>query len=115
MRTLYVFSMITIDSFFEGPAKGDIGWHNVDAEFNRFAIDQLHATDLFLFGHRTYEGMASYWPTPIAIKNDPEVAGMMNSVQKVVFSRSLEKADWTNTRLVKQDVPEEISMLRLYS
>ena len=112
MRTLYLFDMVTLDGFFEGPAKWEIDWHNVDAEFNEFAIDQLNATDLLLFGRVTYEGMASYWPTPAAIQNDPEVAGKMNSLPKIVFSRTLEKADWNNTRLIKNNIVEEILKLK---
>jgi dihydrofolate reductase len=112
MRTLYLFDMVTLDGFFEGPAKGELDWHNVDAEFNEFSIDQLNATDLLLFGRVTYEGMASYWPTPAAIKNDPVVAGKMNSLPKIVVSRTLEKADWNNTRLIKSNIVEEILKLK---
>ncbi len=112
MRTLYLFDMVTLDGFFEGPTKWEIDWHNVDAEFNEFAIDQLNATDLLLFGRVTYEGMASYWPTPAAIKNDPVVAGKMNSLPKIVFSRTLEKADWNNTRLIKSNIVEETLKLK---
>jgi dihydrofolate reductase len=75
MRTLYLFDMVTLDGFFEGPAKWETGWHNVDAEFNEFSIDQLNATDLLLFGRVTYEGMASYWPTPAAIEDDAWLSG----------------------------------------
>jgi dihydrofolate reductase len=112
MRTLYLFDMVTLDGFFEGLAKWEIGWHNVDAEFNEFSIDQLNATDLLLFGRVTYEGMASYWPTPAALENDPEVAGKMNSIPKIVFSRTLEKADWNNTRLIHSNIVEEILKLK---
>jgi len=43
--------------------------------------------------------MASYWPTPFAIESDPIVAERMNDLPKVVFSRTLDKASWNNTRL----------------
>ena len=112
MRKLYVFNMTTVDGLFEGPNKWDIGWHNVDEEFNEFAINQLNATDLILFGRVTYEGMASYWPTPDAIKNDLEVANKMNSIAKIVFSKTLEKADWNNTRLIKKNIAEEVMVLK---
>lgn len=112
MRTLYLFDMVTLDGFFEGPAKWEIGWHNVDAEFNEFSIDQLNATDLLLFGRVTYEGMASYWPTPAAMEDDPEVAAKMNSIPKIVFSRTLEKAGWNNTRLINSNVVEEVLKLK---
>jgi len=104
--------MVTLDGYFEGPGKGQIDWHNVDAEFNTFAMDQLNATGMLLFGRVTYEGMASYWPTPTAIANDPEIAHAMNAIPKAVFSRTLDKADWSNTRLVKQDAPQTVAKLK---
>ena len=62
--------------------------------------------DTLLFGRKTYELMASYWPTPSAIKDDPVVADLMNRLSKIVFSRTLEKAEWNNTRLIKDHIIE---------
>lgn len=111
MRKLYVFNMVTLNGFFEGPER-DISWHNVDEEFNSFAIDQLSRTDLLLFGCVTYDLMARYWPTPAAIKNDPIVAAKMNSIPKIVLSTTLKKATWNNTTLVKENVQDEILKLK---
>ena len=65
-----------------------------------------------MFGRITYELMASYWPTPKAIKNDPIVAEGMNSMPKVVFSRTLDKASWNNTKLVKDDIAAEVRKMK---
>ena len=111
MRKVILFNMITLDGFFAGP-NGDIDWHGVDDEFNEFAITQLDAVDVLLFGRVTYELMASYWPTADALINDPIIAKQMNHLPKIVFSRTLEKADWQNTRLVKGNIAEEISKLK---
>ncbi len=111
MRKLFSFNMVTLDGFFEGPNR-EIDWHNVDAEFNEFAIEQTGTVDVLLFGRVTYQMMASYWPTPSAIANDPIVAGQMNRVPKIVFSRTLEKAEWNNTRLIKDHIAEEILKLK---
>jgi dihydrofolate reductase len=56
--------------------------------------------------------MESYWPTPEALNDDPIVAKGMNAAQKVVFSRTLEKADWNNTRLVKDDMVAEVRKMK---
>jgi dihydrofolate reductase len=56
--------------------------------------------------------MARYWPTPMAMKNDPVVAEGMNTLPKVVFSRTLEKASWGNTRLVKSDMLGEVRRMK---
>ncbi len=111
MGKVFLFMMVTLDGFFEGPDH-DISWHNVDEEFNEFAIQQLDEMDTLLFGRVTYEGMASFWPTQFAIETDPAVAGKMNSVPKIVFSRTLDRADWNNSRLVKEHVAEEVSKLK---
>ncbi|HEY7357494.1 MAG TPA: dihydrofolate reductase family protein [Ktedonobacterales bacterium] len=111
MRNIFLFMMVTLDGFFEGPDHS-IDWHNVDEEFNEFAIDQLHELDTLLFGRVTYEGMASFWPTPFAQENDPIVADLMNTTPKIVVSTTLERAEWENSRLVKANVAEEITKLK---
>ena len=58
---------ISLDGFFEGP-NHDITWHNVDEEFNKFAIDQLRETDTILFGRRTYQLFEDSWPK---VADDP--------------------------------------------
>jgi dihydrofolate reductase len=103
--------MMTVDGFFEGKNK-DISWHHVDDEFNDFAIDQLDSADMLFFGRLTYELMAGYWPTPEAIKNDPLVSERMNAISKVVFSTTLNKADWYNTILIKNNIEKEIRKLK---
>ncbi len=112
MRKLFVSNLVTLDGYFEGPNR-DISWHNVDAEFNEYAIDMLNSVDTLLFGRVTYELMAGFWPTPYAIKTDPIVAGKMNSLAKIVFSRTLSKAEWNNTRLVKDNIEEEIRKMKI--
>jgi dihydrofolate reductase len=111
MRKLYSFNMVTVDGYFEG-GPWAIDWHRVDAEFNDFAVAQLHSTGALLFGRVTYQGMASFWPTPSAIENDPEVAGVMNGISKIVFSKTLEKAEWNNSRLVRDHIAEEVGKLK---
>ncbi len=115
MRKLFSFNMVSLDGFFEGASKWDLSWHSVDAEFNEFAIAQLNEIGALLFGRVTYEGMASYWSSPDAAKNDPVVAGLMNQIPKIVFSKTLDKAEWKNTQLVKDHVADEISKLKKQS
>jgi len=114
-KKLFSFNMMTLDGFFEGPSKWDLSWHNVDDEFNEFAIAQLNEIGTLLFGRVTYEGMASYWSSPDALKDDPVVAGLMNRIPKIVFSRTLKKAEWENTKLVTDKAVEEISKLKKQS
>ena len=103
MRKLASFLMVTLDGYYEGEQPWAIDWHNVDDEFNEFAVEQLDASDCLIFGRATYLGMAQYWPTQEAVKDDPEVASRMNAMPKIVVSRTLEEPEpaWSNTRLVR--------------
>jgi dihydrofolate reductase len=111
MGKVSVFNFVTLNGYFEGP-KGDIGWHRHGAEENGYAADALKSGNTLLFGRVTYEMMASYWPTPLAFKNDPTVAEGMNNADKIVFSRTLKKVEWSNTRLVKDKLAEEIEKMK---
>lgn len=107
--------MVSLDGYIEGPDH-DLSWHNVDEEFNNFAISQLNETDTILFGRKTYELMESFWPTEQGIKDDPVVAEKMNFTPKIVFSKTLEKVEekenWKNVKLIKDGVKEEIEKLK---
>lgn len=113
MRTLAIFNMMSLDGFFAGP-NGELDWHNVDDEFNAFAIEQAQSrhVDTLLFGRVTYELMAAYWPTPEARTNDPIVARFMNETSKVVFSRTLQRVEWENSRLASGDAVAEVRALK---
>jgi len=108
MRTIYAFELITLDGFYTGP-NDEFDWPNVDAEFNDWSVEQLDNTDTLLFGRTTYLGMAAYWPTAPA---DDPTAQRMNSYPKVVVSRTLDEAEWNNSRLIKDNVAEEIAALK---
>jgi dihydrofolate reductase len=56
--------------------------------------------------------MAGYWPTPMAAQNDPSVAEGMNNSEKIVFSRTLKKTEWNNTRIISVNLIEEVRKLK---
>ncbi len=117
MRKVIVFNMISVDGFFAGP-HGELDWHIVDEEFSQFAEEQLNEVDTLLFGRVTYEGMLSYWTTPEAIADSPAIADKMNTLPKVVFSKTLDKVEWgqwDNATLVKGDMREAILALKAQS
>lgn len=95
--------MVSLDGFYEGP-EHDISWHNVDSEFNDFADKQLDESSTLIFGRRTYQMMADFWPSDIAIKTAPGTAKRMNALHKIVFSRTLQKAEWNNSELYDGDI-----------
>ncbi|MGI8562915.1 MAG: dihydrofolate reductase family protein [Candidatus Dormibacter sp.] len=110
-RRIFSFMVATLDGYYEGPNR-DFDWPVVDEEFNEFALQQLNEVDTILFGRVTYSLMAQWWPTDAAKEADPVVASKMNGLPKIVVSRTLEQADWANTRLVKDDVADELARLK---
>ena len=106
MRRLISFTQVTLDGYFTG-RNGDLSWAHEgqqDAEWNAFVAGNASGGGQLLFGRITYELMVSYWPTPAALERDRAVAEGMNKLPKVVFSRTLDKVSWNNTRLVKGDL-----------
>ena len=111
MRKMITQVMLSIDGYFEGPHR-EIGWHNVDDEYNEYAAGLLDSAGAIIFGRHTYELMSNYWPTKTAIENDPVIANRMNQLPKIVFSKSLKKIEWDHTRLLKEADKEEIIRLK---
>jgi dihydrofolate reductase len=114
MRKLVVFNLTSLDGYFTD-ANGDMSFaHNVqrDVEWDAFVAGNASGGGVLLFGRITYELMANFWPTPFAAETMPVVAERMNNLPKVVFSRTLAKASWSNTRLVKDDMTGAIRKMK---
>jgi hypothetical protein len=73
MKKITAFNFITLNGFLND-VDGDISWHRHGVEENQFAAESLQSGNTLLFGRNTYEMMAGYWPTPMAMQNDPDVA-----------------------------------------
>jgi dihydrofolate reductase len=112
LRNLAVFNHTTLDGYF-ADANGDMSWaHRQDAEWNAFVADNAKSESVLLFGRITYELMAGYWPTPMALQNAPAIAERLNNLPKVVFSRTLAQASWNNTTLIKGTIAAEVRKLK---
>ena len=113
MGRLIAFTNVTLDGYFSG-SNGDLSWakRNSDPDYDAFVADNAQSGGTLLLGRITYDMMASYWPTPQAAQNDPALAERMNRLPKVVFSRTLSRPAWSNTTLVKGDLPAEVRKLK---
>lgn len=111
MGKLSAFQFITLNGYL-ADASGDIGWHKHGAEEAQYSAESLKSGNTLLFGRVTFEQMASYWPTPIAVAQYPFVAEGMNKAEKIVVSRTLERTTWNNTRLVKDNFIAEVQSLK---
>lgn len=114
MGKIMVFNSISLDGYFTD-ANSEMSFaHNPipDAEWEAFVSGNASGGGTLIFGRITYELMVKFWPTPAAAESMPEVAEAMNNYQKVVFSRTMDKASWKNTRLVKTDLIGEIQKMK---
>jgi len=112
MRKVIASPFTSQDGFMAGP-DGDIEWNvpYFDDDMAAFLDQQLDETGALLYGRVTYQYFANYWPTA-GMQDDPDHAGKLNALPKIVFSTTLERAEWNNSRLVRDDVAEEIARLK---
>jgi dihydrofolate reductase len=114
MRKLIVFNHVSLDGYFVD-GNGSMSWAHgsaQDAEWNAFVAENSRGEGTLLFGRVTYDLMTSYWPTPVAQQHDPVLAERMNRLPKVVFSRTMDKASWNNTKLVKGELAAEVRKMK---
>jgi dihydrofolate reductase len=104
-----MWNIITLDGYFEGDRNWELSFHDTiwGKELEALSIEQLHSADYLVFGRVTYEGMAAYWTN---VKG--EIADLMNSIPKLVFSQTLNSAEWNNTTLIKENAAAEIIKLK---
>jgi dihydrofolate reductase len=114
VRNVVQMISVSLDGFIEGP-EGELDWHMVDDEVHRHFNDVLRGMGAFLDGRVTYELMAGFWPTadedPASSEPMVEFARIWRDMPKIVYSRTLEHADW-NTTIVREVVPEEVMKLK---
>jgi len=114
MQRLTVFNQMSLDGYVAGFG-GDISWFKDagrDSEWDRFVRGNAEGEGTLVFGRVTYEMMEGFWTTPAAAEGFPDVARRMNEARKIVFSRTLDRAAWNNTTLVKRDPVEATRELK---
>ena len=105
MRKLIVWNLMTLDGYFEGEKPWDIDFHNLawGPELEAISESFDEEGDLLVFGRKTYEGMAAYWPTA---EESGKTKDSMNNIAKIAVSRTMKDAEWNNTRVVSDPVSE---------
>jgi len=114
MAKLAVFNHVTLDGYFTDP-NGDMSFAHrpaPDPEWDAFVEANAGGGGTLVFGRKTYDMMAGFWPTPAAQQMMPVVAERMNNLPKVVFSRSMKRASWNNTTLVTGDLASVVRALK---
>ena len=109
MRRLILQTSLSIDGYVAA-LDGSHPWSeggNGDENVKRWILDSVWAAGAHLMGRVTYQEMASVWPT-----SDSDFAAPMNEIPKVVFSKTLERAEWPETRIASGDLRTEIEQLK---
>jgi dihydrofolate reductase len=109
MRRLVISQFISLDGVVEDPGGSEKtaagGWafqFDRGPEGDKFKLDELIKAEAMLLGRTTYEGFAAAWPSR---KDEVGFADKINNMPKYVVSRSLERADWTNSSIIRDVVP----------
>jgi dihydrofolate reductase len=108
MRSIVWSEYISLDGVVEEPGEWSIPYFSDDLA--KYKSDELLASDALLLGRVTYEGFAAAWPAMEEIEGD--FAVRMNTLPKYVASTTLEKAEWNNSTIIRENVPAEVAKLK---
>jgi dihydrofolate reductase len=117
MRKLIVTTWVTLDGFIAGP-NNEMEWvaASFDEAMGKYEDDIVSAADTLVLGRVTYQSFAGSWPhvpaNPSASEGEKAYARKLNSMRKIVFSRTLDKVEWNNSTLHREIVPEDIVRLK---
>ena len=115
MRKLVLFMHVSLDGFAADVNRG-LGWISYDSELQQYADGIVATVGSPVYGRVTYELMESYWPkvldNPDASENSKAHAKWVDKVTKIVFSKTMKKADWNNTIVINENIAEEINKLK---
>ena len=109
MRKLKLQVQMTVDGFIAGP-NGEMDWTSAewDNELKKYVGGLTESVDCIILGRKLAQGFIPYW----ALHPEQEGADIFNGTKKVVFTKTLEKSEWTDTVLAKGDLVEEITQLK---
>jgi dihydrofolate reductase len=106
------WNLMTLDGCFEGPEPWDLAFHDLawGPELRELSLEFGAKADALVFGRRTYEGMAAYWPNAA---DEGEIKAYMNALPKLVASRTLTELQpaWNNSQ-VTADIVGELRTLK---
>ena len=115
MKKLIMQLELTLDGFYAGPNE-EFDWFRLDPDQWKMKVELFGTVDTVLLGRKNYEGFHGYWPTvvdnPASTETDIIFSRWLDEVPKVVFSRTLKKAKWQNSRLEKGNLAEEVAKLK---
>jgi len=113
-RKLKLQMQLSVDGFVARP-NGELDWMqwNWDDELKKFVGDLTDSVDTILLGRKMTDGFVSYWSSVKPDSEEYEFAKKMLEKPKVVFTKTLDKSGWENTKLAKGNLVEEVNQLKV--
>lgn len=93
MRKLFSFLAVSADGYHADAGRG-VGWQTFGPEFADYSVEQLDEVDTLVLGRTTFEELSAYWTSDLGPQFDARIAGRMNSLAKLVVSRTLDSVSW---------------------
>ncbi|WP_017473470.1 dihydrofolate reductase family protein [Amphibacillus jilinensis] len=111
MAKLIAQLVLSLDGYYGG-MNGEVDWHLIDDDYNRYATKLLQGAQGLMMGRRTFELMEQFWPTHEAMESSPEVAKEMNRLPKYIFSQTLTETSWAQTQLIADPIVVSVEQLK---
>jgi dihydrofolate reductase len=124
MRRIVIFDRVSADGYFSA-RDGNLDWVVPEPELDQMAASSLEGSDAMLFGRKTYQMFESFWPHavtdspttrdphgPVGSREMRTLGIWINAATKVVFSKTLKKVTWNNSRLIHEFDPRAIVAMK---
>lgn len=124
-RRIIAFNRVSADGYFS-PPDGNLNWTVPEEELDKGAAANMNGEGTLLFGRKTYEMFAAFWPHALedpkgpqdphsAGRRSPEIKAMaryINDAVKIVFSRTLKDVHWKNSRIINKFDPRQVEAIK---
>lgn len=113
MRKIKLQMQVSIDGFVAGP-NGEMDWMvwNWDDALTQYVKELTTPVDTILLGRVLAQGFIPHWAAAAANPDAADFEQKMHETHKVVFTKTLENNEWSNTDLAKGNLAEEITTLK---
>ena len=106
MGRIIVTEFVSLDGVFENPHEWHFPFFLEQAQ--QYKADELRGTDALLLGRRTWQIWAAFWPT-VSSDSSP-IAARLNAIPKYVVSKTLARAEWSNSVILAGEIAEEVAV-----
>jgi dihydrofolate reductase len=115
MRKAIQSLSLTLDGFYAGP-NGELDWVIADEFLHEYLTELINGSDAIIFGRVMYQLLEEYWPTaeiiPTLTPRELAFAKAINAIPKIVVSKTLDRADWNNSKVEKGDIIDLVSTMK---